>query len=227
MKLQFLAIATMAAVIFMTSCSQKDNVAPATAEESYPENTVDLNAARTGAVSGSHYQINIIGVPKGKSADMTGNKGARIFVSLNGNTKILLSQGSFAVLDANGTDGTAKFQLPNPDPDNDGITNYTVFARPLGTPGGTSTTTTCATDTLVGKIVCSSASYVAVRSTGKSSFTNVSNQLLYIYTDLNGDGVDERYPLFDERLRDYFWQYDNNGLKVLQVRFYEIATNVN
>jgi hypothetical protein len=37
-----------------------------------------------GGPSGSHYTLNIIGVPKGKSADMTGNNGSRIFVLLNG-----------------------------------------------------------------------------------------------------------------------------------------------
>jgi hypothetical protein len=28
--------------------------------------------------------------------------------------------------------------------------------------------------------------------------------------------------LFDACLQGYFWQYDNNGLKLLQVRFYPI-----
>ena len=27
--------------------------------------------------------------------------------------------------------------------------------------------------------------------------------------------------LFDPCLQGYFWQYDNNGLKLLQVRFYQ------
>jgi len=26
---------------------------------------------------------------------------------------------------------------------------------------------------------------------------------------------------------NYFWSYDNNGLKLAQLRFYEISTNVN
>src|ERR1051326_8757367 len=89
-----------------------------------------------GSPSGAHYNLNIIGVPKGKTADMTGDNGHRIFVSLTGKTNILLSQGDFQVLDANGTDGSASFQLPNPDPDNDGVTVYSVFARALGKPGG-------------------------------------------------------------------------------------------
>src|SRR5690349_18184500 len=57
-----------------------------------------------GAPSGPHYDLNIIGVPKSKTADMTGDNGHRIFVALSGNTKILLTAGPFEVLDANGTD---------------------------------------------------------------------------------------------------------------------------
>jgi hypothetical protein len=184
-------------------------------------------ATGNGALSGAHYNLNIIGVPKNKTADMTGSSGHRIFVPLAGKTKILLSQGDFAVLDANGTDGSAAFQLPNPDPANTGITTYSVYARALGKPGGAATIATCATDPTTGEEVCSTLTYLAVRSTGKSSFTNVSNELLYIYADLNQDGVAERYPLFDDRLQDYFWSYDNNGLKVLQLRFYQVSTNVN
>ena len=183
--------------------------------------------AGNGAPSGAHYNLNIIGVPKNKSADMSGNMGHRIFVPLNAKSKILLSQGDFQVLDANATDGSASFQLPNPDPDGDGITSYSVFARALGKPGGSARIVTCATDPLTMDEVCSPLSHVAVREKGKSSFTNVSSALLFIYADLDGDGIDERYSLFDDRLEDYFWEYDNSGLKLLQLRFYEISTDVN
>jgi hypothetical protein len=186
-----------------------------------------LAYAGNGAPSGAHYGLNIIGVPKGKTADMTGNSGHRIFVPLNGKTKINLSEGDFAVLDANGTDGSASFRLPSPDPDGDGITSYSVFARALGKPGGSARIVTCATDPLTMEEVCSTLNYLAVREGGKSRFTNVSNELLFIYADLDGDGSDERYSLFDDRLQDYFWSYDNAGLKLLQLRFYEVVTDVN
>src|SRR3989338_11328150 len=71
-------------------------------------------SAGNGAPSGAHYNLNLIGVPKGKTADMTGNNGHRIFVKLTGGTKIMLAEGDFQVLDANGTDGSAAFQLPLP-----------------------------------------------------------------------------------------------------------------
>lgn len=181
-----------------------------------------------GAPSGSHYTLNIIGVPKDKTAAMDGNNGSRIFVPLWGKAKINLTEGDFGVLDANGTDTDgATFSLPNPDPDADGVTEYSVYARALGTPGGSSTTTTCATDPVTGEEICSTESMVLVRSTGKSWFDNVSRELLYVYYDLDGDGTAELIPLFDQRLEDYFWDYDNKGLKVAQLRFYEVATDVN
>jgi hypothetical protein len=178
-----------------------------------------------GAPSGSHYTLNIIGVPKNKTASLTGNNGSRIFVPLAGSTKINLSEGDFKVLDANGTDGSAAFQLPNPDPDNDGTTTYSVFARALGKPGGSSKTTTCATDS-TGETWCSVYSAVAVRDSGRSRFVNVSRELLYLYADLNGDGTLERYNLFNDTLQDYYWQYDNTGLRLLQLRFYQVSTTV-
>lgn len=178
-----------------------------------------------GAPSGPHYNLNIIGKGDKTCGTNTGG-GNRIFVPLSGSSKIMLSQGSFDVLDYCGLDGSASFQLPNPDPTNSGTTTYSVYARALGKPKGSSTTTTCATDPTTSETYCSVYSYVATRNTGKSTFTNVSKELLYVYVDLNADGALERYPLFSEALKDYYWQYDNNGLKVLQLRFYEVPTTV-
>ena len=181
----------------------------------------------SGAPSGSHYNLNVIGMPKGKTADMTAGLGRRIFVPLTGNCKINLSMGDFQVLDANCTDnGQSSFQLPNPDPDYDGITTYSVWARALGKPGGRSETTTCAYDA-DGALWCSVYSTVQVRAKGKSTFSDVSRELLYIFADTNADGILERYNLFNDALQDYYWNYDNNGLKLMQLRFYQLSSNVN
>ena len=83
-----------------------------------------------GAPNGSHYTLNIIGVPRDKSSNPNWTSGHVIFVNLGSKsvtvtTKILLSQstesGVFDVLDKNGTDGEASFSLPAPG-------TYTVFA---------------------------------------------------------------------------------------------------
>lgn len=189
-----------------------------------------------GAPNGGHYTLNIIGVSKDKAADMTGNNGSRIFVPLWGKINIWLCEsgvdldcgdGGFQVLDANGTDSDgATFALPNPDPDGDGTTTYSVFARALGTPGGKSTTTTCATDPTDGTTECSVISMELERDAGRSKFDNVSKYLLYIYADIDEDGDLERVPLFDDSLEGYFWEYNNEGLKLAQLRFYECATIV-
>jgi len=187
-----------------------------------------------GAPSGSHYNLNIIGVPKGKSADMTGSNGHTIFVPLVGKTSIWLTEANnFEVLDRNGTDNDgARFALPNPDEDNDGTTTYSVFARALGKPGGSSVTTTCATDTQGtadpsdDEVICSEISMELTRSKGPSKFTNVTKFLLYIYADIDDDGDLDRVPLFLDGFEDFFWEYDNNGLKLAQLRFYPCSSTV-
>jgi hypothetical protein len=172
-----------------------------------------------GAPNGAHFNLNVIGVQNAK--DMSGGGGNVIFVPLSGSAKINLQEGAFSVVDKNCTDGSCLFQLPNPDPTNSGTTTYSVFARALGKPGGSSRSTTCATDA-TGETYCSVFSSVQTRAKGKSTFTNVSRELLYVFADTDGDGTVERYPLFDDALQDFFWQYDNNGLKLLQYRFYAV-----
>jgi hypothetical protein len=197
---------------------------PTPEEEQGPPQPAFLTGS--GAPSGSHFTLNMIGVPKGKKPDMTGNNGSRMFIPLNGSTKVLLSEGAdFQVLDANATDGSGSFQLPNPDPENDGVTTYSVFARALGKPGGSSTTTTCAQDA-TGETFCSVFSLVSVRESGKSVFENVSRELLFLFADLDGDGTLERFNLFNDALQNFFWQIDNQGLRLLQLRFYEVPTTV-
>lgn len=191
------------------------------------ESIAVIPARGNGAPSGSHFNLNLIGVPKDKAASLDNNDGRRIFVPLTGSTKILLREGDFAVLDANGTDGSASFQLPSPDADGDGVTEYSVFARALGQPGGSQTITSCATDPATGELLCSVGSAFLVRSTGSSKFTNVSRQLLFVTVDLDGDGDLESTPLFGDGLEEFLWQVDNNGLRLAQLRFYDVPTDTN
>jgi hypothetical protein len=189
------------------------------------------NGNGNGAPSGTHYSLNIIGVSHDKNVQPDWASGHVIFVALGTRgggaavtTKILLSQnaaGSFDVLDKNGTDGEASFSLPAPG-------GYTVWARALGTPGGRAKMTTCATDITLADagVICSTQNEVFVRGTGKSSFRNVTNALTTISLDPVADALvveacgGTTVNLFDTCLEGYFWQYDNNGLKLLQVRFY-------
>jgi len=224
-------------------------------------------AAGNGAPRGNpDYQLNIIGTGD-KNPDMTGNDGHRIFVDLNGQSRISLFEGPYAVLDANGTDGWASFQLPAPgldafivgDPgDADVVSEYSVFVRPLGKPGGWATITTCADqlDSTFGGLLSGSqirilnhiddvtgafcsieqvGADILTRTKGKSTFSNVTAQLttlvFSVEIDTDGDGtVDQtflvRVPIFNAALENEYWLYDNHGLRLAQVRFYDCSTNV-
>ena len=229
MKMLWRTMVTGVSVAALAACGQHTPVGPTGLVSDGTNTFAHPLSVQTGngAPSGGHYTLNIIGVSKNKTADMTGDNGHRIFVPMFGNPKIMLTEGpDFAVLDANGTDGEASFQLPNPDPNGDGTTVYSVFARALGTPGGKSLTTTCAIDPSDGSEVCSGITLTLERGKGKSTFENVSKYLLYIYADVNGDGILDRVALFDSALQGYFWDYDNQGLKLAQLRFYDCSTTV-
>lgn len=181
-------------------------------------------APNANADWGQCYNLQII-AQKAKQVSDKENDGHRIFILMNGNTKILLQEGAFGVLDYNGTDGSAKFSLPNPDPTNSGTTAYSVFARMTGKPGSKIDMNTCAYDAL-GSLYCSQNILSMNRIAGTSKFQNVSQDLLYIYADINGDGVVDRVPLFSSALQDYFWNVDSTGRAHAQLRFCPVATQV-
>lgn len=137
----------------------------------------------------------------------------------------------------------------------DTISDYSVYVRPLGKPLGYAKITTCA-DVLESNLkqflskddinilneeayfggVCSIEQVgedITFRKKGKTSFTNVTAQLLTIVLKIeileDGEVVDTIYvriPIFDEMLENEYWEYDNNNLKLLQVRFYPWGTDV-
>jgi hypothetical protein len=201
--------------------------------------------AGNGAPSGAHYNLNILGKTNCSPESLTGSNRHTIQVLLNGGqraedidgtlalnidkrNKIYLGlspDGTFQVTDGNACDGNgAEFMLPAPG-------TYEIYARALGKPGGESTTTTCATgagdDLILGneddEIVCSTENVVLVRGTGKSSFRNVTRELTTLTADLDGDGdADDTVNIFDPSLYDYFWNYENRGLRLAQLRFYPL-----
>lgn len=189
-----------------------------------------------GAPSGPHYNLNIIGVAKDKNPDFSGGNGRRIFVKLWGqDTRIILTEGSFDVTDANGTDGEAGFRLPNPDPDGDGTTTYSVFVRALGKPDRYALMQTCYTDatgTWCAADLPGGVNQIKIERTkrGVAKFENVTKDLLFVdvcVAVVNGVCTDvDQIPLFGDDALEYFWDYDNFGLKVAQLRFYEVPTTV-
>jgi len=174
-----------------------------------------------GAPSGAHYNLNIIGVPKEKQGGNWDNNGHRIFVKLWGkDTKIMLVKGeSFNVKDSDGTDGKATLQLIDPYPGDTTDTVFKIFVRALGKPGGSANMASGFIDEL-GNEWYSLESVTLKRNKGQSKFSDKTLELTTIFVDFDDDGAAERYYLFDNELWQYFWDYDNNGLKLLQIRIY-------
>jgi hypothetical protein len=67
---------------------------------------------------------------------------------------------------------------------------------------------------LTNTVVCSTSNEVLVRGSGKQTFKNVTTALTTIDTSV---GV---ISLFQTGFLNFFWQYDNFGLRLMQVRFY-------
>jgi hypothetical protein len=184
-----------------------------------------------GAPPGPHFNLNIHGVANGQG--FNGNNQNDIFVPLNGKCNIDLSQAStydFQVLSSDCVNNPpASFELPAPCSIDattglctSSTTVYSVYARALGKPGGQSNTTPCFTDTT--GTYCSIYSYVAVRGTGKSSFTNETSNLLFVTQCINGKTSST--PIFSSASAQYFWSYDNQGLRLAQLRFYQVPSAV-
>ena len=184
-----------------------------------------------------------------------------------------LEEGEFAILDKVATDSYdidgspgAILALPDPglDPyvigekgDADTWSNYSIYIRSLGKPGGWATITTCAEvlesnlvewlergDIRILNAAGTFGGYASIeqvgqsiteRPKGKSIFTNVTAPLLTIVLQVQildadgndvGDPILVRVPIFDEILEGEYWEYDNHGLKLLQVWIYDIETDV-
>jgi len=203
--------------------------------------------ADNGAPSGSHYNLNLLGKNKCPGDDLVGGNRHTIFVllkytdpdpdpdstvttpdyfaSIDKRNKIFLAPGTdFQVTDGNACDQDgAGFTLPA-----NVATAWEVYVRELGKPGGNGDLRTCAvsagvdliTGTADDEVVCSTENVVLVRNTGKSTFRNVTQELTTLVVDADGDGNTERVPLFDDDFYRYYWDYDNNGLRLVQLRFY-------
>jgi hypothetical protein len=223
-------IAATIAVLTLSACARSDT-SPTQPVSFQPH--FDNGFPNNGAHN-TLYKMNLIGSPGTLSADLLNDQGKRIFVPLQGKTRILLTEGSdFDITDANGTDGQAGFTLPDPDPDGDGVTSYGVYIRPKGKPHTGMNLTTCATGdfdndpTTPDEELCSLETAVEVRGTGKPKVDNVSKELLTACVDTDGDGTcDKRLFLFDDDAQDYLWSVDNNGLRNAEVRFIEIPQDI-
>lgn len=198
---------------------------------------------------GSHYNLNIIGkkidwngggsydnpdrhtifVPENTTGFSIPVYDEGVYTEVSG-VRIWMSQGEeFAVLDGNAfDDGAASFQLAPG--------KYRVYITVRGKPGGSAGIT--------GWIKCNDTYYFDIGSltvSKKSAWDDATN-LFYVSAKEETDAIDlintqfsgEDTWVFDylDALYNYnsllypdplyFWQYDNNGNKLVQVRFYPV-----
>jgi hypothetical protein len=148
----------------------------------------------------------------------------------------------FGVVDANATDGDgAILGIPDPCADADPLTpctpSYSVWARTHG-PSGSATITTCADETGSGfdgvdDVWCGSNGITLYAKSKKA--VDISGNLLHMTVTVDGVTNPQLAAclgtsttgsttldvfLFDNCFENYFWNYDNNGLKLLELRFY-------
>ena len=210
-----------ATVLGLSACDKASPMSPSAGSPAGPPPADKGN----GAPNGPHYNLNLIGVPQDKTADMTSENGTggRIFIHYVGQTDIMLKEGDFRVLDANGTDGEAQFQLPNPD-NGEGQLAYSVWIRPVAGKGQISFQS-CFTEFETNQVWCYAGDLVQ-NLTKSNKFVDVSRDLLQVCADTDTtDGTDlELVPLFSDLGEEYFWHVDNQGMRNVQMRFYDIST---
>ena len=187
--------------------------------------------------NGKHYNLNIIGVSKNKKVDMTGSDRHTIFVPLGGNGDVksckinvvrnITNPDQFQVIDGNATDGQATIAVPF---EYYGVLSFNVYATALGKPEGKADVNATVTfeegtygDLLMG-------SFELKRGKGKPKPVDISDIFRasgWIDNDASGDFDPTLDTTFDDvwvfnvpTLVSYLWDYDNQGLKLMQVRFY-------
>ena len=171
----------------------------------------------SSSTNNAPFMFTLIGVPQGKSVNTKVSN--TLYVPLTGNCTINLSVGSFNISDNNCIDGQAAFALPSVQTKS-GNSGYMVYVKTLGKPKGSSATLLCTSDVTSSNNQCATQSMVLFKNSGRTRLSNVTNTLLTVYVDTNSDGVFESYNIFDSAMQNYFWSYDNNGMKVAQLWFY-------
>jgi len=277
-------LALASALVVLAACTDVPTTPPKTPNVRGPSTTLG-----NGFPQGGHdYHLNIIGVPKDKTADMDNNNGHRIFVQLvssntvtdpGGKNNPTLAKGGgddqnhiylcnstngendvvdarcdawwpthlnqFGVIDANASNGDgAIVGIPDPCADADPLTactpSYSIWARTHG-PSGSATITTCADETGTGfdgvdDVWCGSNGITLYAKSKKA--TDITGNLLHMRITVDGVqnpqlagclGISALTSttldifVFDKCFENYFWNYDNNGLKLLELRFYSAS----
>lgn len=188
--------------------------------------------------NGKHYNLNIIGVPRDKTAAMDNSNRHTIFVPVDSNGSVSRQvtiefmrnpddPTEFRVKDGNACDDNyALIYVPY---ENMGDLSYNVYAIALGKPGGNAANVTASvtfkggtTGTLLME------NFTLKRDRGKPTVKDISNIFRASGTIAYGDGSTQAFNnvwVFNiPDLLQYLWDYDAKGLRHMQVRFYETTS---
>ncbi len=233
---KFLMLLVAAAAVSIPGFAQKTttgNGAPSGAH--YDLNIIGVTNGKNPPLTGSNRHTIFVPLVSDQSGDLD--------TLASDTAPILLTPGPFMVCDGNAFDPPvdcsgnvlsspkfgAVFQLPcNSLTSLDlivpctlngpgSIASYEVWARVVGTPGGNGNITTCAFDTTTNDTVCNTDAILMRNKPNK--FTDLTKTLTSLI-GVSGPSGTGNYPLFASGFSGFFWDYDNNGNKVLQLRFY-------
>ena len=190
--------------------------------------------------NGRHFQINIIGAQHAKQGDFDNPRRGTVFVKLNRqgaiSTKINFEPNTadpnrFAVLDGNGwDDGQVTIAVPY---EYYSTLSYNVYAIPLGKPNGSVHIEAEVTwgENATGILLMEDVDLF--RNNGKPIVTDISD---IFRSDGSYDPTPGAPGSGDEvtwnnvwvfnvpYLEDYYWTYENNKCKLVQLRFYETTS---
>ncbi len=110
---------------------------------------------------------------------------------------------------------SAAFVLPPPDPTATGTLQYSVFVK-VTSPQKHADMTTCFYDNSLGETYCNTGYTLTLDKDHYRKFVNVSKNLLTVCDA----GTGKLAPLFTDAADQYWWEYNNEGLRHAQFRFY-------
>ncbi len=227
-SLNFLLAISIFTTILFTSC-QKENVNAGDAITIISgQDFLDRKELTKGdSPKTNHYSLNLVGVPDDKFEAFYDDERSEesIYVGLRGNSRVMLRKASqdegFGIIEANGLEDVAIFQLPTLSE-----TEYQLFVRPLGIPRAESQPHDV--DPSTNEDIASMGTIIIVKGNGADRDTDIGSKLMTVNVaaeDINRDDVIDEldittYKIFDEVLEGYLWEYNDEGLKVSQLRFY-------
>ena len=141
------------------------------------------------------------------------NKTDEIFLTQSGTENL-------EVIDGIACDGNAaQFALP---PNGTNTTMYTVWVRAFAGLEASNSITTCGIDPGDNAVYCSTENTLRIRN--RPHHRGVTGELTTITGDFdaNPETPDDTLSLFDDALYGYFWEYDESGLRRVQLHFQSV-----